>query len=55
MPRRCHNESGFTLTEVLVAILILAIGAMTTFSLLSTATRNAQRAKASQVALEYAA
>jgi len=42
------------MTEVLVAILILAIGAMTTFSLLTTATRNAQRAKASQVALEYA-
>jgi type II secretory pathway pseudopilin PulG len=40
--------------EVLVAILILGIGAMTTFSLLSAATRNAQRAKASQVALEYA-
>lgn len=42
------------MTEVLVAILILAIGAMVTFSLLTTATRNAQRAKASQVALEYA-
>lgn len=34
--------------------MILAIGAMTTFALLSAATRNAQRAKASQVALEYA-
>jgi prepilin-type N-terminal cleavage/methylation domain-containing protein len=48
------GEAGFTLTEVLVAILILSIGAMTTFTLLSAATRNAQRAKASQVALEYA-
>lgn len=48
------DEAGFTITEVLVAILILAIGAMTTFTLLSAATRNAQRAKASQVALEYA-
>jgi prepilin-type N-terminal cleavage/methylation domain-containing protein len=48
------NEAGFTIIEVLVAILILGIGAMTTFSLLSAATRNAQRAKASQVALEYA-
>ena len=48
------SEAGFTITEVLVAILILSIGAMTTFSLLSAATRNAQRAKASQVALEYA-
>jgi len=49
-----RDESGFTIVEVLIAILILAIGAMTTFSLLSSATRNAQRAKASQVALEYA-
>jgi type II secretory pathway pseudopilin PulG len=40
--------------EVLVAILIVAIGGMTTFTLLSAATRNAQRAKASQVALEFA-
>lgn len=48
------NEAGFTIAEVLVAILILTIGAMTTFGLLSAATRNAQRAKASQVALEYA-
>lgn len=53
--RRGHdNEGGFTIAEVLVAILILTIGAMTTFGLLSAATRNAQRAKASQVALEYA-
>jgi prepilin-type N-terminal cleavage/methylation domain-containing protein len=51
---RRQGEAGFTIVEVLVAILILAIGAMTTFGLLSTATRNAQRAKASQVALEYA-
>lgn len=50
---RC-DESGFTITEVLVAILILAIASMTTFSLLSAATRNAQRAEGSQVALEFA-
>jgi prepilin-type N-terminal cleavage/methylation domain-containing protein len=49
-----NNEEGFTIVEVLVAIMILAIGAMATFSLLSAATRNAQRAKASQVALEFA-
>jgi prepilin-type N-terminal cleavage/methylation domain-containing protein len=49
-----EREAGFTIVEVLVAILILGIGASTTFTLLSAATRNAQRAKASQVALEYA-
>jgi prepilin-type N-terminal cleavage/methylation domain-containing protein len=54
MRRRHHNEAGFTIVEVLVAVLILSIAAMTTFGLLSAATRNAQRAKASQVALEYA-
>ncbi|HEU4707224.1 MAG TPA: type II secretion system protein [Solirubrobacterales bacterium] len=54
MRHRANTEAGFTIVEVLIAILILAIGAMTTFSLLSAATRNAQRAKASQVALEYA-
>jgi prepilin-type N-terminal cleavage/methylation domain-containing protein len=54
MRRGGDSEAGFTIVEVLVAILILSIGAMTTFTLLSSATRNAQRAKASQVALEYA-
>lgn len=54
MGRWRDNESGFTIVEVLVAIMILSIGAMTTFTLLSSATRNAQRAKGSQVALEYA-
>jgi prepilin-type N-terminal cleavage/methylation domain-containing protein len=52
---RAHErESGFTIVEVLVAILIVSIASMTTFTLLSEATQNAQRAKASQVALEYA-
>src|SRR6478735_11941309 len=54
MGRRVNREGGFTIAEVLIAILILGIGATTTFGLLSAATRNAQRAKASQVALEYA-
>src|SRR4051794_27144010 len=54
MRRIRDREAGFTIVEVLVAILILAIGAMTTFALLSAATRNAQRAKASQIALEFA-
>lgn len=49
-----HSESGFTMIEVLVAILIVSIASMATFGLLSDATRNAQRAKASQVAVEYA-
>lgn len=48
------NESGFTIVEVLVALLIVSIAAMTTSALLTSATRNAQRAKASQVALEFA-
>lgn len=54
MSRREEREAGFTIVEVLVAILIVSIGAMATFTLLSAATRNAQRAEASQVALEYA-
>ncbi|HEY0318185.1 MAG TPA: prepilin-type N-terminal cleavage/methylation domain-containing protein [Solirubrobacterales bacterium] len=49
-----ESQGGFTVIEVLVAVLILAIGAMTTFALLSAATRNGQRAKATQVALEFA-
>jgi prepilin-type N-terminal cleavage/methylation domain-containing protein len=49
-----REEGGFTIAEVLVAILILAIGAMTTFALLTKATRNAQRAKAGQIVLEVA-
>ena len=48
------SEGGFTIVEVLVAAVILVIGAMTTFSLLTAATRNAQRAKATQVALDMA-
>jgi type II secretory pathway pseudopilin PulG len=48
------REGGFTIVEVLVAALILTIGALTTFGLLSTATKNSQRAKATQVALDRA-
>lgn len=54
MSWRDEGEAGFTIVEVLVAILLVSIAAMTTFTLLSAATRNAQRAEASQVALEYA-
>ncbi|HEX6780771.1 MAG TPA: type II secretion system protein [Solirubrobacterales bacterium] len=54
MSRRDEQEAGFTIVEVLVAVLIVSIASMTTFTLMSAATRNAQRAEASQVALEYA-
>jgi type II secretory pathway pseudopilin PulG len=48
------HESGFTIVEVLVAALILVIAAMTTFGLLTSATKNTVRAKATQVALDRA-
>ncbi|MGE5282605.1 MAG: type IV pilus modification PilV family protein [Chloroflexota bacterium] len=54
MPRTDHRESGFTIIEVLVAIVILVMGALATFSLLSAANRNTDRAKASQVAQDLA-
>jgi prepilin-type N-terminal cleavage/methylation domain-containing protein len=54
MWRRSDDEAGFTIVEVLVAIVVVVIGAMTTFSLLSAANRNTDRAKASQVALDLA-
>lgn len=47
-------ESGLTMIEVLVAAVILVMGAAATFGLLGAATRNAQRAKATQVALDLA-
>jgi type II secretory pathway pseudopilin PulG len=43
-----------TIIEVMVAAVVLAMGAMATFGLLSSATKNTQRAKASQVALNRA-
>src|SRR4051812_7162358 len=49
-----EREAGFTIVEVLVAILILAIAAIATFGLLSAATKNTARAKATQVALDRA-
>jgi type II secretory pathway pseudopilin PulG len=47
-------EGGFTIVEVVVAAMVLAIGALTTFGLLTAATKNTQRAKATQVALNRA-
>jgi Prokaryotic N-terminal methylation motif len=54
MQRVSEREAGFTIVEVLVAAVILVIGALTTFGLLSAATRNTERAKATQVALDMA-
>jgi prepilin-type N-terminal cleavage/methylation domain-containing protein len=54
MKRELKAEHGFTIIEVMVAAMILVIGALTTFGLLSAATRNTQRAKATQVALDRA-
>ena len=51
---RPGDEAGLTIVEVVVAALILTIGALTTFGLLGAATKNTQRAKATQVALNRA-
>jgi prepilin-type N-terminal cleavage/methylation domain-containing protein len=53
---RAHpsDEHGFTIVEVLVAMFIVSIAAMVTFGLLTDATRNVERAKANQVAVEFA-
>ncbi len=48
------GEAGLTIVEVVVATLILALGAMATFGMLGAATKNTQRAKATQVALNLA-
>jgi prepilin-type N-terminal cleavage/methylation domain-containing protein len=52
--RSARGEDGFTLIEVLVAAVILVLAAMAVFGVLSAATRNAQRAQATQVALDKA-
>ncbi len=48
------RDAGFTIIEVLVATLILTIGALATFGLLSTGIKNTERAKATQVAQDRA-
>lgn len=54
MTRRGSGELGFSIIEVIVATLVVVMAAATTFGLLSTATKNTERAKASQVALDRA-
>jgi type II secretory pathway pseudopilin PulG len=51
---RLGDETGLTLIEVLVGAIVLVLGAAATFGILATATKNAQRAKASQVVLDLA-
>ncbi|HEX3174333.1 MAG TPA: hypothetical protein VHQ43_08975 [Solirubrobacterales bacterium] len=48
------SESGLTIVEVLVAAIVLVLGAAATFGILAAAARNGQRAKATQVALDLA-
>src|ERR1700754_4649944 len=52
--RGAKEEDGFTLIEVLVGAIVLTLAAMGTFGMLAAATRNAQRAQATQVALDKA-
>lgn len=54
MARRIRRDDGFTIIEVLVAALILVLGAIATFGVLASATVNNQRAKATQIALNRA-
>jgi type II secretory pathway pseudopilin PulG len=54
MIRRPDSENGFTIIEVLIAALILVLGAIATFGILASATVSSQRAKATQVALDKA-
>jgi hypothetical protein len=49
-----HGEAGLTIIEVVVAAVVLAMGAMATFGILASAAKNSQRAKATQVALDLA-
>jgi type II secretory pathway pseudopilin PulG len=49
-----RDETGLTMIEVMVATIVLVMGAMATFGILTVATKNAQRAKASQTVLHLA-
>ena len=54
MNRRRAREDGFTLVEVLIAVLVVVTGALATFGLLGEAVKDTVRAKGTQVALDRA-
>lgn len=54
MERLRNREAGFTIVEVLVATLVVVIGALAAFGMLSDAVKNTARAKSTQVALDLA-
>jgi prepilin-type N-terminal cleavage/methylation domain-containing protein len=49
-----REDGGFTIIEVLIAALVLAMAAMATFGVLASTVRNGQRAKSTQVAINQA-
>jgi prepilin-type N-terminal cleavage/methylation domain-containing protein len=51
---RPANQDGFTIIEVLIAALILVLGALAVFMTFSAAIHNAQRGKETQVGLSVA-
>jgi hypothetical protein len=51
---RPRGEAGFSIIEVLIAALLLALASAAIFGTLAAATRNAARAKSSQVAVDVA-
>lgn len=51
---RASGEAGFTIVEVLVAAMILALASAATFGVLASAVHNGVRAKATQVAIDRA-
>src|SRR3954469_25259260 len=51
---RAGDQDGLTIIEVLIAAVVLVAGAAATFGILGAATKNAQRAKATQVSLDLA-
>ena len=54
MSRLAKDQSGLTLVEVVVAAFVLVLGSLAVFGVLSAATVNTQRAKATQVATNRA-